>query len=330
MADCNHDHQEDRATSKRLLWALGVILTFMVVEIIGGLLSGSLALLADAAHMATDALALGLAVAAQRFAARPANLQLHFGYRRAQVLAAFANGVVMICLLFWILIEAVRRLFSPITVESGLMFWVAVAGLVANLVAFMLLHRPAERNLNARGALLHILGDLLGSVAAIVAAIVIGLTGLMWVDPLLSLIVVILIGFSAARLLKETSHILLEGAPKDLDIEALAKDVASVSEDIQDVHNVQVWQITPQHPRVNLHLSIDDAADITTAIEQTKAILKEKYGIRQSTIQVDIGGACPDGELDQKAIQSATISKHPKNREIVQPDTGATAMAATK
>ena len=330
MADCNHDHQEDRATSKRLLWALGVILTFMVVEVIGGLLSGSLALLADAAHMATDALALGLAVAAQRFAARPANLQLHFGYRRAQVLAAFANGMVMVCLLVWILIEAVRRLFSPVTVESGLMFWVAVAGLAANAVAFMLLHRPAERNLNARGALLHVFGDMLGSVAAIIAAIVIGLTGMMLIDPLLSLIVVVLIGISAARLLKETSHILLEGAPKDLDVAALAQDIESVSEDINDVHNIQVWQLTPQHPRVNLHLSVDETANVSAAIEQAKAVLEAKYNIRQSTIQVDVGGECPDGALDEKTLQSATISRQAKNREMGQPEAGVTAMAASK
>ena len=286
MTVCHHDHSEDHATSKRLIWALLVIAGFMVIEIIGGILSGSLALLADAAHMFTDALALGLAAAAQRYAAKPATSKMHFGYRRMQVLAAFANGVFMIGLLFVLTGEAVRRFFMPVEIDSGLMLWVAVAGFVANAVAFFILHRPEERNLNVRGARLHVLGDLIGSVAAILAAIIIGLTGFVRIDPILSLIAVGLIGFYAVQLLRKTSHILLEGAPDNMDVEVLKSDVAGASPDIEDVENIWVWQITPEHPRVMLHLKIRESASASRVMADVRQLLDDKYDIQQSTIQV--------------------------------------------
>jgi len=310
MADCNHHHEEDTANVTRLLWSLGVIVVFMVVEFIGGILSGSLALLADAAHMLTDAMALGLAAGAQHFAARPANGKLHFGYRRAQVLAAFVNSLAMIVLLVWIVFEAVKRAINPIEVEAGLMFWVALVGLGANAVAFAILHRPQERNVNMRGAMLHVVGDLFGSVAAIVAAIVIGLTGWMQIDPLLSLLVAGLIGVSAYRLIRETSHILLEGAPENIDVNELSKALVEASPQISEVHNVQIWQLTPEHPRLTLHICVDDAANASAALVKTKSFLEKTYRIRQSTIQVDVGGHCPDKIFENTRVTKAAIPNH--------------------
>ncbi|VAV96119.1 hypothetical protein MNBD_ALPHA05-946, partial [hydrothermal vent metagenome] len=179
MDNCDHHHTKDNSNTRRLLWAFGVIVVFMVVEIIGGILSGSLALLADATHMLTDGLALALAASAQILAARPADNKLHFGYRRTQVLSAFVNGIFMAVLLAWIVYEAIRRSLNPIEINAPLMLGVAIIGLGANVVAFFILHRPGERDLNMRGALLHVIGDLLGSVAAIIAAIVIWTTGWM-------------------------------------------------------------------------------------------------------------------------------------------------------
>ncbi len=294
MVDCGHQKEQHEHNSRRLALALVVILVFMVVEIAGGLISGSLALLADATHMFTDAVALALAVSAQYLATRPADARLNFGYRRAQVLAAFANGLFLIILLFWIVFEAVHRFVSPVDVDSSLMLGVAFIGLAANLVAFFILHRPHEEtDLNMRGALLHVIGDLLGSVAAIIGAIIISTTGWLRIDPILSVIVAFLIGVSALRLLRETAHILLEGAPKGIDIEKLKTELAEASPQIVDVHDVQISQITPDQPRLTLHACVNNASDAAAALEKAKEFLEQRYQIRHSTIQIEVG-ECPD------------------------------------
>ena len=294
MVDCGHQHhfdqtQRSRGTTTRLIWAFAVIASFMVVEAVGGIISGSLALLADAAHMLTDAFALGLAISAQFFAAKPADARLHFGYRRAQVLAAFVNGILLAILLCWIVIEAVRRFANPVEVDAPLMMWIAVGGLAANALAFVILHRRDEKDLNVRGAMLHVLGDLLGSVAAITAALVIMLTGWTQIDPLLSIAVAVLIGVSAVRLVRETGFILLEGAPENLDVGELADGLKSASPLIRDVHNIQISQITPDQLRLTMHVCVESDNDASGALEAAKAYLKREHGILQSTIQVETG-----------------------------------------
>lgn len=317
MADCNH-HSTDGHTgnTQRLLCALVVILVFMVVEVVGGILSGSLALLADAAHMLTDGFALALAASAQFFAVRPADSKLHFGYRRAQVLAAFVNGVLMAVLLCWIVYEAIQRSLNPSEIDASLMFWVAVAGLIANAVAFMILHRRHEHDLNMRGAILHVLGDLLGSVAAIVAAIVIGLTSWTPIDPLLSLLVALLIGVSAFRLIRETGYILLEGAPADIDVGELSAGLKEASPLIKDVHHVQIWQITPDQPRLTLHACVDKSEDAASVLEAAKSFLDRKYKIKQSTIQIEVGAECPDRGLSEAGGMAASNENPKTNNQI--------------
>ena len=280
--------------SRRLTVALGVIVVFMVVEIVGGLLSGSLALLADAAHMFTDSLALVLALIAQIVSKRPADTTLHYGYSRAQVLAAFANGVLLFTVIFWIVVEAGRRFFDPVTVLWQPMLTVAVLGLAANAAAFALLHADHERNVNVKGALLHVVSDLLGSAAAIVAALAIMAGGPSWIDAALSVFVSALIGRSAWRLVSETGHILLQGAPKNLNIDAMADDLRLVDEEILDVHDVRVWQLTPDESRVTLHVRVRDRARAEAALEKVKARLVERFNIRQSTVQLELGSVCPD------------------------------------
>jgi cobalt-zinc-cadmium efflux system protein len=193
--------------------ALVLTATFMVVEVIGGILSGSLALLADAGHMLTDTMALTLAAVAFGVSARPADSKRSYGYHRFQILAAFVNGLSLLLIVGWILIEAVRRLISPPDVMGKTMLIVASAGLLVNIVAFIILHGGDRENLNIRGAALHVAGDLLGSIAAIVAAIVIIFTAWMPIDPILSVVVALLILRSAWYLVKRSAHILLEGAP---------------------------------------------------------------------------------------------------------------------
>lgn len=312
--------------ARRLLWALGVIVVFMAVEAIGGWLAGSLALLADATHMLTDAVALALAASAQFFAMRPADSKLHFGYRRLQVLAAFLNGILMALLLMWIAYEAVTRLFNPIEVNAPLMLGVAVIGLAANAAAFIILHRRHERDLNMRGAMLHVVGDLLGSVAAIIAAIVISLTGWMQIDPLLSVFVAVLIGLSAFRLIKETGFILLEGAPGDINTQEMAEGLQSASSLIKNVHHIQITQLTPDQPRLTLHACVDEAGDAAEALSAAKAYLEKKYKIRHSTIQIEIGANCPDRALANDPPATAERQRV-QQQQSAAGDAGAPAFA---
>lgn len=300
MTSCGHDHSMDAHThhqtdGRRLMAAFAVILVFMVVEIIGGLLSGSLALLADAAHMMTDAFALALAASAHWMSAKPANQKLHFGYRRVQVLAAFVNGIALAALMTWIVYEAVRRAINPIEVAWAPMLVISAFGLVANGVAFRLLHNAGDHNINIRGAMLHVASDLLGSIAAIVAAVTIWLTGWMRIDPILSLFVAALIGRSAIKLLRETSHILLEGAPGNIDVEKMVADLSTAAPAVEDIHNVRIWQLTPDQLRLTLHARISKGAAPTDAMQALKRHLAERYGIRESTIQIETGEeGCPD------------------------------------
>lgn len=300
MTDCGHDHSfgghaQHRTDGGRLIAAFVVIVVFMVVEVIGGLMSGSLALLADAAHMMTDAFALALAASAHWMALKPANQRLHFGYRRVQVLAAFVNGIALAVLMAWIVYEAVRRAINPIEVAWTPMLIIAALGLAANGVAFRLLHQAGEHNINIRGAMLHVASDLLGSIAAIVAAIVIFLTGWTRIDPILSLFVAALIGRSAVKLLRETSHILLEGAPENIDIELVISELSAASPAIEDIHNVKIWQLTPDQLRLTLHAKIRDGAAAGEALQALKSRLEERFGIHKSTIQIETGSAeCPD------------------------------------
>ncbi len=308
MSDCTHQVDEGAKNSRRLLLALGVIVTFMVVEVVGGFIAGSLALLADATHMLTDALALALAASAQIFAMRPADSNLHFGYRRAQVLAAFVNGILLALLLVWIVIEAAKRFTSPVEIDAPLMLWVAIGGLLANIIAFLILHRGATNDLNMRGAILHVVGDLLGSVAAIMGAVIISLTGWVRIDPLLSILVALLIGVSAYRLIKETGFILLEGAPGNVDPDQLAAGLKAAAPEIKDVHHVRIWQITPDQPRITLHACVDQAEESASVLRQAKEYLASEFGIRHSTIQIDVGGDCPDKSANDSQSVASTVS----------------------
>lgn len=293
-----HAHSHDLRASRRLKTAFAVIAIFMFVEVAGGILSGSLALLADAAHMFTDAFALGLAVVAQGFAARPADAHLHFGYSRAQVLAAFANGVLLFGVIFWILVEAARRFYEPVTVAWQPMLIVAALGFLANAVAFLILHGFEKGNVNVHGALLHVVSDLMGSVAAIVAAVAIMFGAPFWVDALLSVIVAGLIARSAWRLLQETGHILLEGAPKNLNVDVIVSDLKQSDDEILDVHAVRIWQLTPEESRVTLHVRIKNREHAQDALDAVKRRLEAQFGIRQSTVQIELGPHCPDGETN--------------------------------
>jgi len=209
------------------------------------------------------------------------------------VLAALINGVALIGIVVWIAVEAVQRVLAPVPVLGGLMLGVAVLGLLVNIAAFLLLHGGREHNLNVQAALLHVLGDLLGSVAAIVAALVILATGWTPIDPLLSLLVAVLILRSAWALVRRSAHILLEGTPEGLDLDALRAELHEAVPAVRDVHHVHVWSLTPQHPLLTMHVDVDAGVDTNQVLSDLKAILQERFGIAHSTIQIECG-ACVD------------------------------------
>ena len=259
----------------------------MVAEVIGGLLSGSLALLADAGHMLTDTGSLFLAWIAARMSHKPADTLRSYGYHRVQILAAFSNGVFFILIVGWITYEAVQRILNPVEVIGGIMLVIAGLGLVVNLLAFYILHGAGGKDLNVRAALLHVLGDLLGSVAAISAAVIILGTGWMPIDPILSLFVALLILRSAWMVVKESTHILLEGTPQDIDIEILQTAIIDAIPCVRDVHHVHVWSLTPEHPLLTLHVNVDPDADLTQVLQRVKQVLEDRFQIHHSTIQVE-------------------------------------------
>lgn len=287
-------HDADEGNLRRVLIALVLTGAFMVVEVVGGIISGSLALLADAGHMLTDTMALALAAAAFHVSKRPAGGSLTYGYQRFQILAAFVNGLSLLVIVGWIFFEAVERFITPREILGETMLLVAAAGLVVNIVAFAVLHSGDQENLNIRGAALHVAGDLLGSVAAMVAAVIIIYTGWTLIDPILSVAVAFLILRSAWTLVKRSSHVLLEGAPEWLDVEEMQTRIVDSVSGVRGIHHVHVWGLTPQKLMLTMHLDLEDSADSqSTVVREIKAFLQQEYGIGHSTIEVEIDG-CAD------------------------------------
>ncbi|HKE44520.1 MAG TPA: cation diffusion facilitator family transporter [Steroidobacteraceae bacterium] len=280
----SHAHADD---GNRLLWALVLTGSFAVVEIVGGFFAHSLTLLADAGHMLTDAASLALAWVALRFASLPSDRRRTYGYQRLQVLAAFVNSILLLLATAWIVYEAIVRLRNPSNVAGPLMFAVAGGGLLINVAALLLLRRGDAHNLNLRAAVLHVLSDLLGSVGALMAALVIVFTGWMRVDPLLALLVAGLIVFSAGSLLMKSAHILLEGSPEWLDIAELERELRDAVAGVIDVHHVHVWSLTSRHPLLTLHARVDPGAESAVVLADIKVFLSRRYALEHSTIQLE-------------------------------------------
>jgi len=290
-----HDHHEHAQGANERSVAIAAALTgaFMLAEVAGGLISGSLALLADAGHMLTDFASLALAWLGFRLARRPADWKRTYGFDRFAVLVAFVNGVTLFAIAAWIGVEAVRRLFEPVAVLGGLMLWVAVAGLLVNVAAFAVLQSGNRENLNIRAAALHVMGDLLGSVAAIAAAVVIIVTGWTPIDPLLSVLVALIILRSAWRVVKEAGHILLEGSPAGLDPREVRGALIERLPFVTDIHHLHAWSISQERPMVTLHACVREGTEATAAIRAIKAGLAERFGIAHATVEIEYD-ACAD------------------------------------
>lgn len=292
-ADHAGAYVHDATRARRLLFAFALTTITLFAEAIGGWLSGSLALLADAGHMLVDALALLFAWLGAHFARRPADARRSFGYARLEVLVGYSNALAQFMLVAWIVFEAFGRLLTPAPILSGLMFWVALAGLLVNVLVLRVLGHHDADDLNTAGARLHVLGDLLGSIGAVGAALVIGYLGWLWADPAISILVSVLILASAWRLLRRSGHILLEGAPEGVESAAVANALEEAGIAVCGVHHVHVWQLAGGSSLATLHARLADGADADRAIVEIQRVLRERFAISHATVQIEAVG-CPD------------------------------------
>ncbi|MGZ5822495.1 MAG: cation diffusion facilitator family transporter [Hyphomicrobium sp.] len=285
----SHDHGGGNPNERRLFWAGLLTAGTMLAELIGGIYAGSLALVADAGHMLTDAAALGLAWLAVRMAARPADWKRTYGFQRFEVLAAFANGLALFFISAAITWEAVTRIFMPVEVLGGTMLVVATLGLLVNLGTLLILRNGGGigANLNVRAALLHVMSDLLGSGAAILAALVILWTGWTPIDPLLSVVIALLILRSAWLITKDAGHILLEGAPTGLDVREVQKDLEASIPEVLSIHDIHAWCLNEERPLMTLHARVSEATPPEEIAAAIKARLKQSYGIVHATVEIE-------------------------------------------
>jgi cobalt-zinc-cadmium efflux system protein len=286
--DAKHGHYLENRSQKILAAALLLTLGFAAVEVIAGFVSNSLALISDAGHMVTDAAALGLALLAQIIAKRPPSAKHSFGFGRAEALAAFFNGLIMLAVVGWIIFEAIGRFANPVAVQGTTVFIVAAIGLVINIVVAWVLSHD-KQSMNTKAALVHVMGDLLGSLAALVAGAVIYLTGWMQIDPLLSVFVSLLILKSTFDILRQSYHFLMEGVPHHIDYLQVGTDLAAIK-GVLSVHDLHVWEMSPGQPALIGHLEIRDLQEWPSVLRAVKAMLLEKHGIDHLTLQAEVPG----------------------------------------
>jgi len=300
-------HVPHGTAQRRALWiALVANGVFMVAEIAGGIVFSSLALLADAAHMGTDVAGLAIALGAQWLVDRPASVRHSYGFRRAEVLGALLNGLLLIGAAGWVLLEAARRLGDPAEVGGGGVIVVASLGLLINLVSAAVIARAAGRSLNLRGAWLHMMADAAGSVGAIVAGVAIVLWNARWADPVVSVAISVLVVWAGWKLLSETVTVLLEGAPRGLDVGGVEGAIENLS-DVDDVHHLHLWNISSDMPALSAHVVLAGEVSLHEAQvsgDRIKALLAERFGIEHATLELEChacepgAGSDPEGQHD--------------------------------
>jgi len=278
-----HRREGDR---RLLIGALALIAALMVVEIVAGILAGSLALLADAGHLVSDALALGFAVVAATLAARPAHGRWTYGLGRLEILAAQANGLLLALVGIWIVYGAIRRLVAPVDVHGGVVLAVALAGIAVNLVTTGLLSRASRESLNVRGAFLHVATDLVAFVGTAVAGLVIVLTGWDRVDPIAGLLVAALMFWAAYGLIRDSTRVFLEASPGNIDPDDVARAIIAVPA-VREVHDLHVWTLTSGFPVLSAHVLVAPGADCHGLRRDLEAMLAERFGLDHSTLQVE-------------------------------------------
>ncbi|WP_169566035.1 cation diffusion facilitator family transporter [Sneathiella limimaris] len=290
----SHHHVPDvtEDSEKRVFWVMLLTGGYMILQVLGGLFAGSLALIADSGHMLSDTAALGLAWFGFRLAKKPADDKRTYGYHRFQILAAFTNGLTLFFIAGWIVIEAIDRLINPGDVLSLPMLFVAIAGLLVNIIGFVILHKGDSHNVNMQGALLHVLGDLLGSVAAIVAALIIMFTGWVAADPILSVVVAVIILKSGYGIVRKTGHILLEGTPEHLDLGEIKDDLTREFPEVLDAHHLHAWSLTAERVLLTVHVRISKETNIESLLPRINSFLKDEYEVGHATVQFEYEVCC--------------------------------------
>lgn len=285
----NHDHShipELNEASSALLWVFWINFVFLIVEVIGGVISGSMALLADAGHMLSDVIALGAAVWVSRAMRSPATKYKSFGYGRLEVISGLINGLVLWGVVIWIVVEAMRRFFVSQDVSGEIMLPVAVAGLVANMVSAWILFSQRDSDLNNKQAYLHLMSDVAGSVGAVVAGIALLIGGWMWLDTLVSIFIGLLIFVSSLSLVRQAFHILLEGVPPDIDCEAI-RDILNQQDEIVEAHDIHAWMISSNEMMLTAHFVPAIGYNSQSALERAVQTVKEHFDIWHVTFQVE-------------------------------------------
>ncbi|WP_054683848.1 cation diffusion facilitator family transporter [Rhodothermus marinus] len=289
-----HTHAHD-GSRRRLVLSIGLNLLISVAEIVGGLLAGSLALLSDAVHNLNDTASLVVSYVARRLTHRRPSARKTFGYRRAEIVGAFVNLVTLVVIALFLVKEAIDRLLAPQPIDAPVMLTVATIGLVANVLTAVLLHRDAHSSLNIRSAFLHIVSDAVSSVAVILGGVAILLWGAYWVDPVITIGIAVYIALLSLKLLRQTTHILMEGTPENLDPRHIAADLRQMAH-VRDVHHVHIWQLDEHHLAFEAHVVVDEA-DLPR-MEQIKRALKqrlrEQYGIGHVTLEFESHPCCEE------------------------------------
>jgi cobalt-zinc-cadmium efflux system protein len=296
-----------QADKRALAIVLGLTTLFLGAEVAGGLLTSSLALLADAGHMLSDVLSLGLALFAVWLADRPVTPNKSFGYKRAEILAALFNGVTLVAISIWIFIEAYRRIEEPPEILGGWMLVVAVFGLLVNVAGAVILSRSGEESLNVQGALRHVIADVLGSLGAIVAAGIIILTGWRYADPLISILIGLLVLGSSWKLLRDSVNILLEQTPRGIDAREVGGRMAG-TEGVVEVHDLHIWTITSGFPALSAHVLVGRDENCHARRRALEELLAREYGIEHTTLQVDHVG---DRVVEEPRLQSLSPRRKP-------------------
>lgn len=293
-----HAHGLDRIEHERpLWWALGLTAAFLVAEVVGAWISGSLALLSDAAHMVTDATALAIALAAIRLGRRPPDDRRTYGYRRIEILAAAVNALILIGVAIYILVEAVERFRSPIQIQTGAMFTIGVIGLVVNLVCMRLLVAGSGSSLNMRGAYLEVWSDMLGSLGVIGASLAIRWTGWTPIDPIIAVLIGLWVLPRTWSLLRETGNVLMEGAPAHAKVPEVRAALLGVA-GVEGVHDLHVWSITSGRTALTAHLAVGADAARDTILRDARALMHERFRIDHVTLQVEGDSGAPDEHCD--------------------------------
>jgi cobalt-zinc-cadmium efflux system protein len=302
-----HSHEHTHVTgvaTRPLIITMVIVAGVMIAEIIGGFISPSLALISDAGHMMVDALALGLSLFAVYMAKRPSTLTRTFGYHRVEIMAALANGSILVLVAAFIFFESYQRFQEPSDVQTPIMLLTACIGLLANVAGILLLRRGSHASLNIRGAFWHVLGDTISSVGVITAAIIIMVTGWEYADPVVAIVIGVIILWGAVRLVRDSVDILMESVPKHIKVEEVVDSIRHIP-GVQDIHDIHVWTITSGIIALSAHLMIEDqmVSHSTEVRSQVNHMLEEKYSITHTTLQLECAKceACPVGVVCQLA-----------------------------